>query len=91
MSATTEARSSGPVHGQQSDDDYQRHNADRHRREGSGQDRFGQKALIDDPHRILYMIVQRVGDYCVLQSVGKYGPRSGQWVNVMELEDVCCS
>ena len=29
--------------GQQSDDDYQRHNADRNRREGRGQDRFGQR------------------------------------------------
>ena len=29
--------------GQQSDDDYQRHNADRNRREGRAQDRFGQR------------------------------------------------
>ena len=33
----------GLYEGQQSDDDYQRHNADRNRREGRTQDRFGQR------------------------------------------------
>ena len=33
----------------QSDNDFQRHNADRHHREGSGQDRTGQSALPRPP------------------------------------------
>lgn len=42
------ARSSGYYQGKQSDDDFQRHNANRHHREGSGQDRFRQQAVQDD-------------------------------------------
>ncbi|KAF6231214.1 hypothetical protein HO173_010546 [Letharia columbiana] len=42
MSAKMVARSMPYYQGKQSDDDFQRHNANRHRREESGQDRWEQ-------------------------------------------------
>ena len=56
--------------GQQSDDDYQRHNADRNRREGRAQDRFGQRdqpapkmmVFFLDGERIYFDVLQR--DLC---------------------------
>lgn len=35
----------------QSDDDFQRHNADRHRRQGTGQDKFRQRGGYEDNGR----------------------------------------
>ena len=63
--------------GRQSDDDFQRHNANRHHREGRGQDRSG--ALYTEKSG-------SGGGYVCLKSVGNYGPLDGQWVNVMKLE-----
>ena len=61
----------------QTDDDFQRHNANRHHREGSGQDRSG----------ALYIEKSGSGGrYVYLKSFGNYGPLDGQWVNVMKLE-----
>ena len=53
--------------GQQSDDDYQRHNAERNRREGRAQDRFGQRdqpaskmmEFFLDGERIYFDVLQR--------------------------------
>ena len=36
-------------HGMQSDDDFQRHEAEQRRREGSNQDRFGQQSAVSIP------------------------------------------
>ena len=73
--------------GTQSDDDFQRHNANRHHREGSGQDRLGQRAAQKDAE---YTAIDEIngsdGRYCYLKSLGNYGPLDGQWVNVKNLE-----
>lgn len=61
----------------QSDDDFQRHNANRHHHEGRGQDRSG--ALYTEKGG-------SGGPYVYLKSLGKYGPLDGQRVNVMKLE-----
>ena len=63
-------------HGRQSDDDRQRHNANRHHREGRGQDRTG--AIYTGKNG-------SDGRYCYLKSLGNYGPLDGQWVNVKNL------
>ena len=72
-----------------SDDDFQRHNANRHHREQSGQDRFGQQALLK---RELYSIEgekEAGGEvYYWLRSTGQNGqkgPRDKQWVNAKEV------
>lgn len=89
MSAKTKARSSGKYQGQQSDDDFQRHNANRQHREQSGQDHFGQKAFVDAE---LYTIVDQKtqGDehYYRLRCGRHYGPRDGQWVRAKEVRVV---
>ncbi len=76
----------------QSDDDMQRHNAIRHHREGSGQDRYGQEAFRDEGVAVLYTIdgQKMQGDrrYYRLQSVKPYGPRDGQWVQMKEVRHV---
>ena len=75
--------------GKQNDDDFQRHNADRHYRQGSGQDRFRQQAVRKDPREVLYTVQgQKTGPggiYYLLLCVGSSGPRNGQWVNEQEL------
>ena len=92
MSAKIEARSSGKYHEKQSDDKFQRHNANRRHREGSGQDQFGQQAIGEDDGAVLYTVVCRKtqGSECYyrLRCVGPYGPRDGQWVNVKEVRHV---
>ena len=92
MSAKTGARSSGKYQGKQSDDNFQRHNANRHHREGSGQDQFGQQAVGEDDDAVLYTIesqkTQGAECYYRLRCVGPYGPRDGQWVSVKEVEHV---
>lgn len=92
MSARMKARSSAIYQGKQSDDDFQRHNANRQHREESGQDRFGQQAVGDDGGAVLYTIEcqRRGGDGCFyrLRSVGPIGPRHGQWVKVKEVRHV---
>ena len=89
MSARMEGGSSASYRGKQSDDDFQRHNAHRHNREQSGQDRFGQQALPKGAGRELYSIKgenQAGGElYYRLRCVGQDGPRDGQWVNAREV------
>ena len=84
------ASSSGNYQVKQSDDDLQRHNADRHHREGSGQDRSGQQD--HDGGAVLYTIesqkTQGDGRYYRLRCVGPYGPRDGQWVKMKEVKHV---
>ena len=63
--------------GKQSDDDYQRHNASRHHREQSGQDRF--RYSIDGEMRA------RGELHYMLRCEGQVGPRDGQWVNAKEV------
>ena len=48
--------------GRQSDDDFQRHNADRHHREGSGQDRTGQSVLPRPPPKKQFWICGNCGE-----------------------------
>lgn len=73
--------------GRQSDDDFQRHNADRHHREGSGQDRLGQQAAQKDAkYTAIGAKVDYDGRYYRLESVGKYGPLHGEWANLKKLE-----
>ena len=73
--------------GRQSDDDFQRHNANRHHREGSGQDRLGQRAAQKDARYTAKDEERRYdGRYCRLESLGTLGPLHGQWVNVEKLE-----
>ena len=71
----------------QTDDDFQRHNANRHHREGSGQDRLGQRAAQKD-YKYTAGYEQRRDDglYICLKTFGNYGPLNGQWVNVKKLE-----
>ena len=45
-------RSLGDYKRKQSDDEFQRHKASRHHREGSGQDRFGQQQAVLEPTAI---------------------------------------
>ena len=81
--------SSASYHGKQSDDDFQRHNAHRHNREQSGQDRFGQRAFLNGAGWELYSIEgeKKAGGelYYWLRCVGQYGPRDRQWVNAKEV------
>ena len=92
MNARMNARSSGNYQGKQSDDDFQRHNANRQHREESGQDRYGQQTIRDDGGVSLYIIESQKeqGDECFyrLRGVGSYRPRDGQWVNVKEVRHV---
>ena len=94
MSAKIKARSSGKYQRKQSDDDFQRHNANRQHREQSGQDHFGQQAIVKIGQQAivgaeLYTIEGRKTQgnevYCLLRCVGPYGPRDGQWVRVKEV------
>ena len=72
-----------------SDDDFQRHNAHRHHREGSGQDLLGQQVV----HRgSLYTVTAQQtrsdGPYCRLKSLehlAYQGPLDGQWVKSEQL------
>ena len=65
-----------------SDNDYQRHDAYRHRREGKGQDRYGQLYEAVDQK------TQGDGCYYLLRGIGSrsYAHRDGQWVNVKDLK-----
>lgn len=67
--------------GEQSDDSYQRHNANRHHREESGQDRFGQQVL----YRTESQKTQGVERYHLLRRVESTGSRDGQWVKEKDL------
>ena len=64
-------------HGSQSDGDRQQHNAERHHREGRGQDRLG--ALYTEKRG-------SDGLYVYLKSLGGHGPLDGKRVNVKKLE-----
>ena len=64
-------------HTKQSDSNCQQHNADRHHREGRGQDRLG--ALYKETRG-------SNGLYVYLKSLGGCGPLDGQCVNVKKLE-----
>ena len=77
--------SSPSYRGRQSDDDFQRHNAHRHHREGSGQDRLG--ALVA-PKDAIYTAKDELAGYYYLKSLGKKGPLDGNLVNVKVLEQV---
>ena len=84
MSAMIKGRSAPSYRGSQSDDDFQRHNANRHHREGSGQDRLGQQATaMYTDQRDCW---RSDGHYYYLKSLGDYGPLDGQWVNAKKLE-----
>lgn len=78
-------KTSGNYQGRQSDDDFQRHNANRHHREESGQDRFGQQAEL---YTVESQKTQGDGRYFRLRSPGSYGPRDGQWVKAKEVKHV---
>lgn len=88
-SAMFTARSLGNYRGEQSDDEFQRHNANRHHREESGQDRFGQRAVRNGDGAVLYRTegrkMQGVECYHLLRCVGLKGPRDGQWVKEKDL------
>ena len=85
MSARKTGRSAPSYQSKQSDDDIQRHKADRHHREGSGQDRFGQQAV----QKELYIAEMQPDGYNYrLRSYGSYGPRDGQLVRAYEYEEV---
>ena len=92
MSAMRKGRGSTSFQGKQSDNDFQRHNADRHYREGSGQDRLQQQLAHKDRPEALYTVAgqmtRREGSYYLLRSVGWNGPQSEKWVNVKELIQV---
>ena len=64
-------------HTEQSDSNWQQHNADRHHREGRGQDRLG--ALYKETSG-------SNGHYVYLKSLGGCGPLDGKRVNVKKLE-----
>lgn len=85
-------KSLGNYQGRQSDDDFQRHNANRHHREGSGQDRYGQQGVRGDIGAPLYTVenqkTQGDGRYYRLRSAGSYGSRDGQWVKAKEVRHV---
>ena len=90
MTARMQGGSSASYRGKQSDDDFQRHNANRHHREQSGQDRFRQEVLQKDAGRVIYSIEAetRTADgelYYRLRCEGEGGPRDGQWVNAKEV------
>lgn len=89
MSARTKGGRSASYRGKQSDDDYQRHNAFRHHREQSGQDRFRQEAFPKGAGEVRYSIVgemrARGEAYFMLRCEGQVGPRDGQWVNAREV------
>ena len=71
----------------QSDDDFQRHNANRHHREGSGQDRLGQRAAQKDAKYTAIAEQWRYDrPYYLLESWANVGALQGQWVNVEKLE-----
>ena len=89
MSARTEGGRSASYWGKQSDDEYQRHNAFRHHREQSGQDRFRQEALQKGAGEVRYSVdgeTRAPGElYYRLRGEGQVGPRDGQWVNAKEV------
>lgn len=67
MSAMRKGRGSTSFQDKQSDNDFQRHNADRHYREGSGQDRLQQRFAHKDRPEALYTVAgqmtRREGSY----------------------------
>lgn len=68
--------------GEQSDDSYQRHNANRHHREESGQDRFGQQQVLYKTEGLERAGAER---YHLLRRVESTGSRDGQWVKEKDL------
>ena len=83
------ARTVGHCQSKQSDDDFQRHNANRRHREGSGQDRFGQQAGRDNDGALLYTVERLLGGrYYRLQSVASNGPGDGRLVLVRQVRRV---